>query len=141
MVKQLAHGADPFLKNQEGQAPIDLASAEDVRSLLQDAMAAHPSPSCPAPAPAPAPIMPPEAETIIMPSGASLALSTPVPPAAATGASASTDVVVDVAATPDVTTLGGFLSKLVVLYFIIFVPLLHYCQVRLWIIMCGFSLI
>jgi tankyrase len=34
----LAHGADPILKNQEGQMPIDLASAEDVKCLLQDAM-------------------------------------------------------------------------------------------------------
>jgi tankyrase len=34
----LAHGADPFAKNQEGHTPIDLAVAEDVRSLLQDAM-------------------------------------------------------------------------------------------------------
>lgn len=34
----LAHGADPFAKNQEGHQPIDLAVAEDVRSLLQDAM-------------------------------------------------------------------------------------------------------
>lgn len=38
---QLAHGADSFLKNQEGQSPVDLASAEDVRSLLQDAMASQ----------------------------------------------------------------------------------------------------
>ncbi|XP_063992926.1 poly [ADP-ribose] polymerase tankyrase [Diachasmimorpha longicaudata] len=37
----LAHGADPFLKNQEGQSPVDLASAEDVRCLLQDAMASQ----------------------------------------------------------------------------------------------------
>ncbi|XP_014295007.1 poly [ADP-ribose] polymerase tankyrase isoform X2 [Microplitis demolitor] len=37
----LAHGADPFLKNQEGQSPIDLSSADDVRCLLQDAMASQ----------------------------------------------------------------------------------------------------
>lgn len=37
----LAHGADPFLKNQEGQSPLDLASADDVKSLLQDAMASQ----------------------------------------------------------------------------------------------------
>nr|CAH7736018.1 unnamed protein product [Callosobruchus chinensis] len=37
----LAHGADPFLKNQENQAPVDLAQAEDVRCLLQDAMASQ----------------------------------------------------------------------------------------------------
>nr|KAG5687245.1 hypothetical protein BaRGS_025347 [Batillaria attramentaria] len=34
----LAHGADPTMKNQEGQTPLDLASAEDVRALLTDAM-------------------------------------------------------------------------------------------------------
>ena len=34
----LAHGADPCLTNQEGQTPLDLATAEDVRCLLQDAM-------------------------------------------------------------------------------------------------------
>lgn len=35
---QLAHGADPSMKNQEGQTPLDLATAEDVRALLVDAM-------------------------------------------------------------------------------------------------------
>jgi hypothetical protein len=38
----LAHGADPYLKNQESQTPLDLATAEDVKSLLQDAMANAP---------------------------------------------------------------------------------------------------
>lgn len=37
----LAHGANPFLKNQENQTPLDLATAEDVKSLLQDAMFAR----------------------------------------------------------------------------------------------------
>ncbi|KAK4883366.1 hypothetical protein RN001_006685 [Aquatica leii] len=37
----LARGSDPFLKKQEGQAPVDLASADDVRCLLQDAMASQ----------------------------------------------------------------------------------------------------
>jgi len=31
----LAHGADPALKNQEGQTPLDLASADDIKCLLQ----------------------------------------------------------------------------------------------------------
>ena len=35
---QLAHGADPTLKNQEGQNPLELASADDVKCLLQEAM-------------------------------------------------------------------------------------------------------
>ena len=34
----LAHGADPCLKNQEGQTPLDLSTADDVKCLLQDAM-------------------------------------------------------------------------------------------------------
>lgn len=34
----LAHGADPTATNQENQTAFDLASAEDVKSLLQDAM-------------------------------------------------------------------------------------------------------
>ncbi|KAL7037562.1 hypothetical protein ACKWTF_009276 [Chironomus riparius] len=37
----LAHGADPFLTNQEGQTALDLCTAEDVKSLLQDAMFAR----------------------------------------------------------------------------------------------------
>ena len=41
----LAHGADPFMRNQEGQTPLDLAAADDVRSLLQDAMMSPPSTS------------------------------------------------------------------------------------------------
>ncbi|KAG8281330.1 Poly [ADP-ribose] polymerase tankyrase-2 [Homalodisca vitripennis] len=101
----LAHGADPFLKNQEGQAPIDLASAEDVRSLLQDAMAAHPSPSCPAPTVPPPTPSPSLADTVVMPTGTALSLATPVPLAQ--------DTVVDITASPpDVTTLSGFLSNL-----------------------------
>ena len=37
----LAHGADPALKNQEGQTPLDLSTAEDVKCLLQDAMTSN----------------------------------------------------------------------------------------------------
>lgn len=37
----LAHGANPFLTNQEGQTAYDLSTAEDVKSLLQDAMFAR----------------------------------------------------------------------------------------------------
>uniref|UniRef100_A0A8D8SAP2 Poly [ADP-ribose] polymerase n=1 Tax=Cacopsylla melanoneura TaxID=428564 RepID=A0A8D8SAP2_9HEMI len=73
----LAHGADPFLKNQEGQTPLDLTVAEDVRSLLQDAMAQYPG----APSLADVPPSPPREtvsiETVIMPSGQAVALSTP----------------------------------------------------------------
>ncbi|KRX95030.1 Tankyrase-1, partial [Trichinella pseudospiralis] len=34
----LNHGADPTIRNQENQIPLELATAEDVRVLLQDAM-------------------------------------------------------------------------------------------------------
>ncbi|XP_059056370.1 poly [ADP-ribose] polymerase tankyrase [Achroia grisella] len=73
----LAHGADPYLKNQEGQTAVELAGAEDVRSLLQDAMTAaadHPPPPHhqrpPAPPPAP----------VLMPSGDTVPLTMPVVP-------------------------------------------------------------
>lgn len=84
----LAHGADPFLKNQEGQTPVDLASAEDVRCLLQDAMASQqsvatasqppsrpPSIAMPSQSPSPPVIT---TETVIMPSGAAMTLCVPV---------------------------------------------------------------
>ncbi|KAG8040195.1 hypothetical protein G9C98_000765 [Cotesia typhae] len=90
----LAHGADPFLKNQEGQSPIDLSSADDVRCLLQDAMTSQQivpetvmnltgslvrqsgssitsSPSSPTPSAL--------QETVIMPSGAAMTLCVPLP--------------------------------------------------------------
>jgi len=97
----LAHGADPVLKNQEGQTPLDLCSADDVKCLLEDAMPAqlslpvtnktssdqalvplppHPpvvgAASPPAPPPAPAPVFPdPNAvatDTVVMPSGTTM---------------------------------------------------------------------
>ncbi|KAI5622572.1 tankyrase-1 isoform X3 [Silurus asotus] len=42
----LAHGADPTMKNQEGQTPLDLATADDIRALLIDAMHPDSLPSC-----------------------------------------------------------------------------------------------
>ncbi|MBN3304408.1 TNKS2 protein, partial [Amia calva] len=42
----LAHGADPTLKNQEGQSPLDLVTADDVRALLTAAMPPSALPSC-----------------------------------------------------------------------------------------------
>uniref|UniRef100_A0A8C4R2Z1 Poly [ADP-ribose] polymerase n=1 Tax=Eptatretus burgeri TaxID=7764 RepID=A0A8C4R2Z1_EPTBU len=56
----LAHGADPSMKNQEGQTPLDLATADDVRALLMDAMppevlpATHKAPTSATTPPAPA---------------------------------------------------------------------------------------
>lgn len=40
----LAHGANPHLKNQDNQTPYDLAVADDVKSLLLDAMSIPVSP-------------------------------------------------------------------------------------------------
>ena len=34
----ILHGADPLICNQNGETPLELASAADVRSLLMDAM-------------------------------------------------------------------------------------------------------
>ncbi|CAG9818394.1 unnamed protein product [Phaedon cochleariae] len=79
----LAHGADPFLKNQEAQAPVNLASADDVRCLLQDAMASQQGVATASPSPAPS-LAPPTApapsvyETIVMPSGAAVQLLVPI---------------------------------------------------------------
>ncbi|XP_047228404.1 poly [ADP-ribose] polymerase tankyrase-1-like isoform X2 [Girardinichthys multiradiatus] len=42
----LAHGADPTMKNQEGQTPLDLATADDIKALLIDAMPPDALPSC-----------------------------------------------------------------------------------------------
>jgi tankyrase len=41
----LAHGANPHLRNQDNQTPIDLATADDVKSLLLDAMSIPMSPT------------------------------------------------------------------------------------------------
>ncbi|KAL5234784.1 hypothetical protein ACI65C_002194 [Semiaphis heraclei] len=78
----LAHGADPFLRNQEGQTPLELATAEDVRSLLTDAMASHPSANSldnnsSNYVPTPPQLSPEETATVVMPSGASVALPSP----------------------------------------------------------------
>uniref|UniRef100_A0A8P4K2F7 Poly [ADP-ribose] polymerase n=1 Tax=Dicentrarchus labrax TaxID=13489 RepID=A0A8P4K2F7_DICLA len=42
----LAHGADPTLRNQEGQSPLDLVTADDVRALLTAAMPPSTLPGC-----------------------------------------------------------------------------------------------
>ncbi|XP_029384201.1 poly [ADP-ribose] polymerase tankyrase-2-like [Echeneis naucrates] len=42
----LAHGADPTLQNQEGQSPLDLVTADDVRALLTAAMPPSALPGC-----------------------------------------------------------------------------------------------
>ncbi|XP_076856793.1 poly [ADP-ribose] polymerase tankyrase-2-like isoform X2 [Brachyhypopomus gauderio] len=42
----LAHGADPALRNQEGQSPLDLVTADDVRALLTAATPPSVLPTC-----------------------------------------------------------------------------------------------
>lgn len=72
-------------------------------------MASHPSPSAPAlvpPPPTPTPVL---GDTVIMPSGATMALGTPVALSEAGDTVSLIDTVSS--AQPDVTTLAGFLSK------------------------------
>uniref|UniRef100_A0A182PQV5 Poly [ADP-ribose] polymerase n=1 Tax=Anopheles epiroticus TaxID=199890 RepID=A0A182PQV5_9DIPT len=96
----LAHGADPFMKNQEGQTSLDLATAEDVKCLLQDAMVASQGTIAGAASGASggngagtsqggilsanggtllATSCSPTTETVTLPTGASMTLSVPVP--------------------------------------------------------------
>lgn len=107
MMLQLAHGADPFLKNQEGQTPLDLASADDVRSLLQDAMASHPS----APVAQIPPVVVQQSEMVVMPSGASVAL--PVPSFRGDGCSAPACANVEGTppSSPAVANIPAFLNR------------------------------
>ena len=86
----LAHGADPYMKNQENQTPIELASADDVKCLLQDAMTSSlanqqlstsVSSGCVAQAASSssAQLYSPTTETVTLPTGASMTLSVPIP--------------------------------------------------------------
>lgn len=127
---QLAHGADPFLKNQEGQAPVDLATADDVRCLLQDAMASQQAvpiasaassrpPSIALPQASTPPALPLNSETVIMPSGASVQLSLPVASRASISMSISDECCSSASvrcdtAVPDVNStlsISGFLAR------------------------------
>ncbi|XP_022125990.2 poly [ADP-ribose] polymerase tankyrase isoform X1 [Pieris rapae] len=76
----LAHGADPFLKNQEGQTALELAGADDVRSLLSDAMtgAAGGSPESEAVSVPTASLLPPPQLPVLLPSGDTVPLPLPV---------------------------------------------------------------
>jgi tankyrase len=75
----LAHGADPFMKNQEGQTSLELATAEDVKCLLQDAMVASQQSPTSTTATAVLSSVSPTTETVVLPTGASMVLSVPVP--------------------------------------------------------------
>lgn len=129
----LAHGADAFLKNQENQTPIELATAEDVKCLLQDAMtssignqnlSASTNSLCSLGQsiipPPPPPLISPTTETVTLPSGASMTLCVPVPQASsrscmspAQGAESHTDGVADeIADTDMVSNVASFLTSL-----------------------------
>lgn len=86
----LAHGADPFMKNQENQSPIELSTAEDVKSLLQDAMTVSINNKCTNQTSSyngnlntltqhqQSTLVSPTTETVTLPTGASITLSVPV---------------------------------------------------------------
>jgi tankyrase len=75
----LAHGADPYMKNQEGQTSLELASADDVKCLLQDAMVSSQPQLSSANSSLLATACSPTTETVTLPTGASMTLSVPVP--------------------------------------------------------------
>lgn len=71
----LAHGADPHMKNQEGQTPLDLSTAEDVKCLLQDAMTQHLPPTATS-SPLNSPVFNPSPRGSSIVTGASSSVST-----------------------------------------------------------------
>ncbi|KAG5841492.1 hypothetical protein ANANG_G00200060 [Anguilla anguilla] len=76
----LAHGADPTMKNQEGQTPLDLATADDIRALLMDAMPPDALPSC----------LKPQA-TVVSAAGVSAAVISPASTPSCLSAASSVD--------------------------------------------------
>uniref|UniRef100_A0A336MN10 Poly [ADP-ribose] polymerase n=1 Tax=Culicoides sonorensis TaxID=179676 RepID=A0A336MN10_CULSO len=75
----LAHGADPYMKNQEGQTSLDLATAEDVKCLLQDAMLASQQNISTTTQQNQDKCASPNTEMVILPTGASINLPEPIP--------------------------------------------------------------
>lgn len=155
----LAHGADPYMKNQESQTPIELASAEDVKCLLQDAMTsslanqqlATSSLSLNSIAQQhqqPASAVQPTTETVTLPTGASMTLSIPVPQtpsrsclSPAQGAESHTDGVPDEGIESElVSSVASLLARLVFLFhlkfmFVFYSPVCVFCfAVCNWII-------
>uniref|UniRef100_A0A146ME76 Poly [ADP-ribose] polymerase n=3 Tax=Lygus hesperus TaxID=30085 RepID=A0A146ME76_LYGHE len=108
----LAHGADPMMKNQEGQCPLEVATGEDVRCLLQDAMAAVPGASTPLVNLPPPPPPSAPSDTVMLPSGACLNIP---PPAAYThkgDGATSPHLVLEDKPDAHLHTLSGFLASL-----------------------------
>lgn len=67
------------MKNQEGQTSRDLATAEDVKCLLQDAMLASQQSISKTSQKALAAASP-TTEVVLLPTGASITLTVPIPP-------------------------------------------------------------
>lgn len=107
------------MKNQEGQSCLDLASADDVKSLLQDAMVGcQPLPSTSTAAYSNACITP-TVETVTLPSGATMNLTIALPLAASRsclspiqGAEAGAEVLEDDRSTEVEYSVASFLAKL-----------------------------
>ncbi|XP_078717480.1 poly [ADP-ribose] polymerase tankyrase-2-like isoform X1 [Lampetra fluviatilis] len=85
----LAHGADPSMKNQEGQTPLDLATADDVRALLIDAMPPEALPVTHKPPSIPTIAATSAAATAALALGPTAALASLAPSPVPSGASAS----------------------------------------------------
>lgn len=84
----LAHGADSTMRNHEGQTPLDIALAEDVRCLLVDAMPPHALPPSVKSSSSPVTTVPANSSSNILPSQLSAllplsleALEADIPPA------------------------------------------------------------
>ncbi len=86
---QLAHGADPTLKNQEGQTPLALCSADDVKCLLQDAMPSNLAAIPVTPKSAADVVTVPKPAVVGAAAGASAATAGATAPAAAAGAASA----------------------------------------------------
>lgn len=68
------------MKNQEGQTSLDLATAEDVKCLLQDAMLASQQNISTTTQKALDSFSSPNVEIVLLPTGASMSLPVPIPP-------------------------------------------------------------
>ena len=112
---QLSHGADPFSKTQEGQTPLDLASAVDVRCLLQAAMTSLPSGS-PDLTKSPEMLVSSYSDTgtVLLPSGSKMKLPNPVKlPHGVTLAEGQSNESALEESVNDVTNIAEFLSRYV----------------------------
>lgn len=122
------------MKNQEGQSPIELAAADDVKCLLQDAMTSSIASqqlststgsliSLPQQQLLPPTCASPTTETVTLPSGASLSLSIPVAQlpnrqclSPAQGAESAADAAAqEQLAQESISTISSFLARFVLI--------------------------